>query len=85
MLPIPIRGEGRDCNWGIWVEVNAFDFKTAWDRSDDTDQAGEPPFPRVLANSVSFAAEIDHAFAQEQRDGVFPERRLEWLMQRAHA
>jgi hypothetical protein len=108
MLPIPIRGESRDCNWGIWVEVSAAAFKTAWDRWDDHAQAREAPFPGVLANTVRgypstlglpglvqltgpttppefrFAAEVDHAFAQEQRDGVFPERRLEWLMRRAH-
>ena len=108
MLPIPIRGEGRNCNWGIWVEVSASDFKTAWDRWDDADQAGEAPFPALLANSVAgypetaglpgmvrltgptttpdftFDDGVDHPFAREQREGVFPERRLEWLMQRAH-
>ena len=108
MLPIPIRGEGRNCNWGIWVEVSASNFKTAWDRWDDADQATERPFPGVLANSVSgypdtlglpglvqltgpttppefrLAGDVDHPFAREQREGVFPERRLEWLMQRAH-
>ena len=108
MLPIPIRGEDRACNWGIWVEVSAADFKTTWDRWDDPDQAGQPPFAGVLANSVggypetvglrgrvqltgpktppdfTFDDDVDHAFAQEQRDGVFPERRLEWLMRRAH-
>lgn len=108
MLGIPIRGEGRTCNWGIWAEVSASDFKTAWNRWDDADQAKEPPFPGVLANSVrgypetlglpgllqltgpttppgfKFADGIDHPFAREQLEGVFPERRLEWLMQRAH-
>jgi hypothetical protein len=108
MLAIPIRGEDRSCNWGIWAEVSASDFKTAWDRWDDADQANEPPFPGVLANSVSeypetlglpglvqltgpatppqfrFADSVEHPFAREQRDGVFPERRLEWLMHRAH-
>jgi len=108
MLAIPIRGEDRSCNWGIWAEVSASDFKTAWDRWDDADQANEPPFPGVLANSVSeypetlglpglvqltgpatpprfrFADCVEHPLAREQRDGVFPERRLEWLMQRAH-
>jgi hypothetical protein len=109
MLPISIRGEGRNCNWGIWVEVTASDFKTAWDRWDDADQLRQPPFPAVLANSVggytetvglsglvqltgpttppefTFDGHIDHPFAREQREGVFPERRLEWLMQRAHS
>jgi hypothetical protein len=108
MLPIPIRGEDRPCNWGIWVEVSVADFMTTWDRWDDPDQAGQPPFAGVLANSVggypetvglrgrvqltgpetppdfTFDDAVDHEFAQEQRDGVFPERRLEWLMQRAH-
>jgi hypothetical protein len=32
----------------------------------------------------TFAHDVDHPFAQEQREGVYPERRLEWLMQRAH-
>ena len=32
----------------------------------------------------TFAADLDHPFAVEQREGVYPERRLEWLMQRAH-
>lgn len=108
MLAIPIRGEDRSCNWGIWAEVSASDFKTACARWDDADQANEPPFPGVLANSVSeypetlglpglvqltgpatppqfrFADSVEHPLAREQRDGVFPERRLEWLMQRAH-
>jgi hypothetical protein len=108
MLPVPIRGEERACNWGIWVEVSASDFKTAWGRWEDPAQASEPPFPGVLANSVggypstlglpglvqltgpltppefSFDRDVDHAFVREQREGVFPERRLEWLMQRAH-
>jgi hypothetical protein len=108
MLAIPIRSEGRTCNWGTWAEVSASDFKTAWNRWDDADQANEPPFAGVLANSVGgypetlglpglvqltgpttapefrFPDSIEHPFAREQRDGVFPERRLEWLMQRAH-
>ena len=108
MVPIPIRGEARICNWGLWVEVSAPDFKTAWDRWDDTDQAGEPPFPGILANRIGgypetvglpglvqltgpttapdfrFKENLDHPFAREQREGVFAERRLEWLMQRAH-
>ena len=32
----------------------------------------------------NFAPDLDHPFAVEQREGVYPERRLEWLMQRAH-
>jgi hypothetical protein len=32
-----------------------------------------------------FAPEVEHPFAAEQRDGVYPERRLEWLMRRVHA
>lgn len=108
MLPIPVYGEGRPCNWGIWVEVNASDFETAWARWEDPDQVNEPPFPGVLANSVggypetvgipgriqltgpitppefTFDHDIEHPFAKEQRNGVFPERRLEWLVQRAH-
>ena len=108
MLPIPIRGEGRACQWGIWAEVSAADFETAWARWDDADQASEPAFHGRLANSVAgypetiglpgllqltgpttapdfrFDQDLDHPFAREQRDGVFPERRFEWLMQRAH-
>jgi hypothetical protein len=108
MLPIPVRGEGRHCNWGIWVEVGASDFMRAWDRWDDADQASEPPFPGVLANSIggypetvglaghvqltgpttppdfTLGGDVDHPFAREQREGVFQERRLEWLMLRAH-
>jgi hypothetical protein len=30
------------------------------------------------------APDLDHPLAVEQREGVYPERRLEWLMQRAH-
>ena len=90
------------------MEVSAADFQTAWERWDDADQASQPPFPGVLANSVAgypetvglrgrvqltgpstppdftFDESVEHPFAQEQRDGVFPERRLEWLMLRAH-
>lgn len=108
MVPIPIRGEDRPCNWGLWVEVSARDFQVTWDRWDDADQAREPPFHGVLANSIAdypqtlglpglvqltgpttppeftFAQGVDHPFAHEQREGVYPERRLEWLMQRAH-
>ena len=32
----------------------------------------------------SLAPDLDHPVAVEQREGVYPERRLEWLMQRAH-
>ncbi len=108
MVPVPVRGEARECNWGLWVEVSASAFQTAWDRWDDADQASEPTFPGMLANSIggypetlglpghvqltgpatppafTFADGVDHPFAREQREGVFPERRLEWLMQRAH-
>ena len=108
LLPIPIRGEARSCNWGIWVEVSEADFRTTWVRWDDPDQRDEPPFAGVLANSVAgypatlglpglvqltgpttppefrFTEGLDHPFAREQREGVFPERRLEWLMLRAH-
>jgi len=108
MLPIPVSGESHPCNWGIWVEVSASDFETAWNRWEDPDQANEPPFPGRLANCVggypetvglpgriqltgpstppefTFNHDIEHPFAQEQQQGVFPERRLEWLMQRAH-
>ena len=90
------------------VHQNGSPPTPAWDRWDDPDQARQPPFAGVLANSVgdypetvglrgrvqltgpstppdfTFDDDVDHAFAQEQRDGVFPERRLEWLMRRAH-
>ncbi len=108
LVPIPMRGETAACNWGLWVEVSERDFRTAWERWDDTDQAQEAPFPAVVANSIAgyprtlglpgmvqltgpmtppefkFAPDLDHPFAVEQREGVYPERRLEWLMQRAH-
>jgi hypothetical protein len=108
LLPIPMRGEAAACNWGLWVEVSERDFRTAWKRWDDTDQAQEAPFPAAVANCIAgypatlglpgmvqltgpttppefnFAPDLDHPFAVEQREGVYPERRLEWLMQRAH-
>jgi hypothetical protein len=36
------------------------------------------------APQFRFAPEVDHPFAVEQRTGVYPERRLEWLMSRIH-
>jgi hypothetical protein len=108
LLPIPIRGESAVCNWGLWVEVSERDYRRAWDRWDDSNQAAEPPFPGALANAVAeypstvglpgfvqltgpttapqftFASGLEHPFVVEQREGVFPERRLEWLMRRVH-
>ena len=42
-----MRGEAAVCNWGVWVEVSERDFRIAWARWDDTDQAQEAPFPAV--------------------------------------
>ena len=53
MVPIPMRGEAAVCNWGVWVEVSERDFRIAWARWDDTDQAQEAPFPAVVANSIA--------------------------------
>ena len=52
LLAVPINGESTDVAWGVWVEVSAADWERAYERWDDPDQAGEPPFPARLANSL---------------------------------
>src|SRR6185437_9255798 len=103
LLPIPVRGEARPCNWGVWVEVVEHAFVRVQDLWDDPEQAREPSFPAVLANELksyqgtrglagmaqltgptsvptfTLLPGIQHPLAREQREGVYPERVLEWL------
>jgi hypothetical protein len=52
LLSMPIRGEKKECAWGVWVEVSAADWERAYDLWDDPQQAKEPPFPATLANAL---------------------------------
>ena len=52
LLSVPINGESVDVAWGVWVEVSAADWERAYERWDDPNQAGEPPFPGRLANAL---------------------------------
>jgi hypothetical protein len=52
LLSVPIRGEKKDCAWGVWVEVSAADWERAYDLWDDPNQAKEPPFAATLANAL---------------------------------
>jgi len=52
LMPIPVRGEARDCRWGLWVEVSAATFARVRALWDQPGQAGEPPFAATVANTV---------------------------------
>jgi hypothetical protein len=52
LLSVPIRGEKKDCAWGVWVEVSGTDWERAYDLWDDPKQVDEPPFPATLANAL---------------------------------
>jgi hypothetical protein len=52
LLSVPIRGEQKDCAWGVWVEVSGADWERAYELWDDPKQANEPPFPGTLANAL---------------------------------
>jgi hypothetical protein len=108
LLSVPIRGEGRDIAWGVWVEVSAADWERAYDLWDDPRQGEQPPFPARLANALrgyegtlglpglvrltgpntpplfELAADVDHPLAREQREGVYPERVVEWVSAHHH-
>ena len=51
LLPIRVRGDTEVC-WGIWVEVGGWAWTRARELWNEPDQAGEPPFEGVLANSL---------------------------------
>jgi hypothetical protein len=108
LLSIPIRGEGRDVAWGVWVEVSRPDWERAYELWDDPKQAKEPPFPATLANALrgyegtlglrgrvrltgpktppvfELDPAVNHPLAREQREGVFPERVVEWVSAHHH-
>jgi hypothetical protein len=52
LLSMPIRGEERDCAWGVWVEVSGADWERAYELWDDPRQGETPPFPATLANAL---------------------------------
>jgi len=52
LLSMPIRGEKKDCAWGVWVEVSATDWERAYELWDDPKQGKQPPFPATLANTL---------------------------------
>jgi hypothetical protein len=108
LLRMRVRGEARDCAWGIWVEIDAESWRRTTDRWDDPDQADEAPFAAQLANALRgyegtlglpgrvrltgaestpdfvLDAGLDHPLGREQREGVYPERVIEWLVAHLH-
>jgi hypothetical protein len=53
ILPVRILDHGEDVTqWGLWAEVSGADSKVIYDRWDDPDQAAQPPFAGVLANTI---------------------------------
>jgi hypothetical protein len=108
LLPIPVRGERRNCSWGVWVEVSGPAWQLTYDRWDDPVQHEEPPFPGTLANSLKgydgtlglpglvqltgpttpprFVLDrgVEHPLVRDQREGVYPERVVEWLTAHVH-
>jgi hypothetical protein len=108
LLPIPVRGEDRTVNWGIWVEVTEKVFKRVSDLWDEPEQASEPPFDATLANTLAgysstlglpgqiqligpssipafrLTLGLDNPIAAEQREGVWPERVIEWAVRHVH-
>jgi hypothetical protein len=52
LLAVPIRGTGKDCAWGVWVEVSAFDWERTYELWDDPKQSKVRPFPARLANTL---------------------------------
>ena len=53
VLPVPVRGEGRDVNWGVWVEVAERDYGRIADLWEAPDQHEAPPFAAALANALA--------------------------------
>jgi hypothetical protein len=51
LLPVPVRGQEKPCNWGIWAEVSPQAYQRALELWRDPNQASEPPFPGRLANT----------------------------------
>ena len=108
LLPMPVRGEGEACAWGVWAEVSEADFSRTRELWDDPAQYDEPSFAATLANALTCYSstlglpgsvtlegpaiiptfvldnELDHPLAREQRDGVHPERVVEWLFAHLH-
>jgi hypothetical protein len=107
VLLVPVRGEGRDFGWGVWVEVSQADYSRYKQLWDSPDQRHEPRFAGHLANALPACgaalglrlwvhlesaaerpsvtiAEDAHPLAQDQREGVHPERALEWLSEYLH-
>jgi hypothetical protein len=54
MLPIPIRGEVRNCNWGLWVEVSAPDSRQLGTAGTTVTRPGSP---RSAACSLTASAD----------------------------
>jgi hypothetical protein len=51
-LPLPVSGRPRPYNIGIWAEVSREAFVRTYELWADPDQAAEPRFPGVLANTL---------------------------------
>ncbi len=52
VLPLPVIGRPNDYALGIWVEVAQAAFERVYALWDQEDQASEPVFAAVLANTV---------------------------------
>jgi hypothetical protein len=52
LLPLPVRGESRRYNIGVWAEVSRDIFSRVNELWTDPAQAAEPRMPAVLANEL---------------------------------
>jgi hypothetical protein len=52
LLPLPVRGESRRYNIGVWAEVSREVFTRVNELWKDAAQAAEPRMPAVLSNEL---------------------------------
>jgi hypothetical protein len=52
VLPVAVDGIAEGLSWGVWVELDSPSFRRVTKLWRQPEQAGEPPFEGVLANSI---------------------------------
>jgi hypothetical protein len=52
VMPVPVHGEPRPCNWGVWVELDATVSRRVDELWDDPLQGSEPRLAATLANEI---------------------------------